>query len=171
MPADMLTKPITLLREWIKFWHFLGFHVDASIPKYDPENAPQETSKGSPKTNATSGPDETKGSDDVVTKVKVIVAMAALAVASTAAAQADVQIACATAAAACAGWLACNWQPAPSAKGRSNEICLDGREVEKPSRAIGLKKTKDARRDEPAKERPPRENEPGAWKRKPPNVN
>ena len=104
-------------------------------------------------------------------RVKVIVAMAALAVASTTAARADVRIACATAAAACAGWLACNWQPAPSAKGRSNEICLDGREVEKPSRAIGLKKTKDARRDEPAKERPPRENEPGAWKRNPPNVN
>ena len=161
LPADMLTKPITLLREWIKFWHFLGFHVDASIPKYDPENAPQETSKGSPKTNATSGPDETKGSDDVVTKVKVIVAMAALAVASTAAAQADVQIACATAAAACAGWLACNWQPTPSSEGRSKEICFDGRQVEKPSRAIGLKKAKDARGDEPAEEKPPRKNEPG----------
>ena len=56
LPADMLTKPITLLRDWIKFGHFLGFHVDASIPKYDPENTPQKTSKGSPKT-ATSGPD------------------------------------------------------------------------------------------------------------------
>ena len=133
LPADMLTKPITLLRDWIKFWHFLGLHVDASNPKYDPENPPQKTSKGSSKTTATSGPDETKGSDDVVTKVKVIVAMAALA---------DVQIACATAAAACAGWLASNWQPTPSSEGRSKEICLDGREVEKPSRAIGLKKAK-----------------------------
>ena len=152
LPADMLTKPITLLRDWIKFWHFLGLHVDASIPKYDPENPPQKTSKGSSKTTATSGPDETKGSDDVVTKVKVIVAMAALA---------DVQIACATAAATCAGWLASNWQPTPSSEGRSKEICLDGREVEKPSRAIGLKKQKDARGDEPAKGKPPRENEPG----------
>ena len=34
--------------------------------------------------------------------------------------------------------------------------------MEKPSRAIGLKKTKDARRDEPAKEKPPRENKPGS---------
>jgi hypothetical protein len=33
--------------------------------------------------------------------------------------------------------------------------------VEKPSRAIGLKSEKDARGDEPAKEKPPRENEPG----------
>ena len=161
LPADMLTKPITLLRDWVKFWHFLGFHVDASIPKYDPENTPQKTSKGSSKTTATSGPDETKGSDDVVTKVKVIVAMAALAVASSAAGRADVRLACATAAAACAGWLACNWHPAPSSADRSKEICLDGREVEKPSRAIGLKSEKDARGDEPAKEKPPRENEPG----------
>ena len=161
LPADMLTKPITLLRDWVKFWHFLGFHVDASIPKYDPENTPQKTSKGSSKTTATSGPDETKGSDDVVTKVKVIVAMAALAVASSAAGRADVRLACATAAAACAGWLACNWHPAPSSEDRSKEICLDGREVEKPSRAIGLKSEKDARGDEPAKEKPPRENEPG----------
>ena len=37
LPADMLTKPSTLLRDWIKFWHFLNFHVDASTPKYDPE--------------------------------------------------------------------------------------------------------------------------------------
>ena len=161
LPADMLTKPITLLRDWVKFWHFLGFHVDASIPKYDPENTLQKTSKGSSKTTATSGPDETKGSDDVVTKVKVIVAMAALAVASSAAGRADVRLACATAAAACAGWLACNWHPAPSSEDRSKEICLDGREVEKPSRAIGLKSEKDARGDEPAKEKPPRENEPG----------
>ncbi|CAL1151753.1 unnamed protein product, partial [Cladocopium goreaui] len=55
--------------------------------------------------------------------VKVIVAMAALAVASTTAARADVRIACATAAAACAGWLACNWQPAPSAKGLTGLHC------------------------------------------------
>ena len=33
--------------------------------------------------------------------------------------------------------------------------------MEKPSRAIGLKSEKDARGDEPAKEKPPRENEPG----------
>ena len=46
LPADMLTKPITLLRDWVKFWHFLGFHVDASIPKYDPE---KHTSKKPPK--------------------------------------------------------------------------------------------------------------------------
>ena len=34
LPADMLTKPIVLQREWIKFWHLLGFHVDPEIPKY-----------------------------------------------------------------------------------------------------------------------------------------
>ena len=33
--------------------------------------------------------------------------------------------------------------------------------MEKPSRAIGLKKTKGARGDEPAESTPPRENEPG----------
>ena len=28
LPADMLTKPIVLPREWFKFWQFLGFELD-----------------------------------------------------------------------------------------------------------------------------------------------
>ena len=46
LPADMLTKPIVLQREWIKFWHLLGFHVDPEIPKYG-----EDSPKPKPKTN------------------------------------------------------------------------------------------------------------------------
>ena len=122
----MLTKPSTLLRDWIKFWHFLNFHVDASTPKYDPET---HTSKKLPKGLPNPPPlQHLMKLRKWVTKVKVIVAMAALAVASTACLLGRIlQLACAMAAAACAGWLACSCQSTPSNEGRSNEICLDGR--------------------------------------------
>ena len=47
LPADMLTKPIVLQREWIKFWHLLGFHVGPEILKYG-EDSPKTKTKNKP---------------------------------------------------------------------------------------------------------------------------
>ena len=52
----------------------------------------------------------------------------------------------------------------PSIEGRPDGVCKDGWEVEKTTRATGLKKCQNARGDEPAErigKRSPRENEPG----------
>ena len=48
-----------------------------------------------------------------------------------------------------AKWLAANWHSSPSNEGSPKEACLEGREVEEPSRAIGQKKVQKAREDEP----------------------
>ena len=82
LPADMLTKPILLQREWIKFWHLLGFHVDHSIPKYDPEGSPKPK-KRSPVHATSSGPDETEETEATIKKAKVLVSIAALSIAAT----------------------------------------------------------------------------------------
>ena len=49
LPADMLTKPITLLRDWVKFWHFLGFMLMRQSPNMTPKIHLKKPPKGLPK--------------------------------------------------------------------------------------------------------------------------
>ena len=163
----MLTKPIVLQREWIKFWHMLGFHVDPEIPKYG-EDSPKTKTKTKNKpavSSPASGPENTKEEteDDLtIKKVKAIVCIAALSTAAMAKQfAADLRLHCASIVLELAKWLAANWHSSPSNEGSPKEACSKGWEVEEPSRAIGQKKVQKARGHEPAATNLPRENEPG----------
>ena len=102
LPADMLTKPIVLQREWIKFWHLLGFHVDPEIPKYG-EDSPKTKTKNkpavpSPASGLESTKEKTEKTDDDLTvkKVKALVCIAALSTAAMAKCYAaDLRLKCA----------------------------------------------------------------------------
>ena len=166
LPADMLTKPIVLQREWIKFWDFLGFLIDSGKKSTKNEvNSPVFESPPKP-IDTWAGTTTTKGFD-AAKKVQVVVTMAALAVAAATAAGADTKKACATAVVACAGWLAIYGDPSSSRRrDPSCDMTSDGREEEETkrnkTRAMGLKKCQDARGNEPAIEkRSPKENELG----------
>ena len=163
----MLTKPIVLQREWIKFWHMLGFHVDPEIPKYG-EDSPKTKTKTKNKpavSSPASGPENTKEEteDDLtIKKFKAIVCIAALStVAMAKQFAADLRLQCASMVLELAKWLAANWHSSPSNEGSPKEACSKGWEVEEPSRAIGQKKVQKARGHEPAATNLPRENEPG----------
>ena len=110
LPADMLTIPIVLQREWVKFWHLLGFHVDPEIPKYG-EDSPKTKTKAKNKSavsSPASGPENTKEEteDDLtVKKVKAIVCIAALPTAAMAKQfAADLRLQCATKLLWCSNW-------------------------------------------------------------------
>jgi hypothetical protein len=164
----MLTKPIVLQREWIKFWHLLGFHVDPEIPKYG-EDSPKTKTKNkpavpSPASGLESTKEKTEETDDDLTvkKVKALVCIAALSTAAMAKCYAaDLRLKCANLVLELAKWLAAVWHSPPSNEGSPKEACSIGWEVEEPSRAIGQKKVQKARGHEPAATNLPRENEPG----------
>jgi hypothetical protein len=164
----MLTKPIVLQREWIKFWHLLGFHVDPEIPKYS-EDSPKTKTKNkpavpSPASGLESTKEKTEETDDDLTvkKVKALVCIAALSTAAMAKCYAaDLRLKCANLVLELAKWLAAVWHSPPSNEGSPKEACSIGWEVEEPSRAIGQKKVQKARGHEPAATNLPRENEPG----------
>ena len=168
LPADMLTKPIVLQREWIKFWHLLGFHVDPEIPKYG-EDSPKTKTKNkpavpSPASGLESTKEKTEETDDDLTvkKVKALVCIAALSTAAMAKCYAaDLRLKCANLVLELAKWLAAVWHSPPSNEGSPKEACSIGWEVEEQSRAIGQKKVQKARGYEPAATNLPRENEPG----------
>ena len=142
LPADMLTKPILLQREWIKFWHLLGFHVDHSIPKYDPEGS-QNPRNGHPPMPRLQDLMKMRKLRRPSRRPKVLVSIAALSVAATSAAVGwQMRAACAAAMGALAIWPAANWDTNPSIEGRPNGVCKDGWEVEKNTRATGLKNVK-----------------------------
>ena len=95
----------------------MGFHVDHSIPKYDPEGSPQPK-KRSPAHAKSSGPDETEETEATIKKAKVLVSIPALSVAATSAAVGwQTRAACAAAMGALAIWLAANWDAKPSIEG------------------------------------------------------
>ena len=183
LPADMLTKPIVLQREWIKFWNFLGFLIDDGKELTNDELKSSVCESPPQPFDTWAGTTRTKGVDDTAKKVRVVVTMAALAVAAATAAGADTKKACASAVVACAGWLAIYGGCSSSRRmDLSCDMTSDGREEEKiirkNTRAMGLKKCQDARGNEPATEkgssrknelgdpRKPtlRENEPRDWK-------
>ncbi len=166
LPADMLTKPIVLQREWVKFWHFLGFLVDNLGISSKPESGHHDVNSPPHQVDICSGSAETKGSDDANQQVRAVVAIAALTVAATTAAGADVRRACAAAVAACAGWLiiSCgvsNYQKVGNPPGVEKEGWEEEETTRKEIRAKGLKKCQDARGNEPAnKWESSREHEP-----------
>lgn len=168
LPADMLTKPIILQREWIKFWNFLGFLVDGLKESPASRINQIEGERTLHQTTPCSGLVDTKGKTETVRKVQTVVMMAALTMAATTAAGADAKRACATAAVACAGWLAaCCGGSSTNEMKSSLHLQLEGREEEettrKVTRATGLKKCQDARGHEPAtREDLPKENELGS---------
>ena len=82
LPADMLTT-----REWIKFWHLLGFHVDPEIQKYEGDTSPKPKTKTKPAVSCPASAlenakEETEENDLTVKKVKAIVCIAALSTAA-----------------------------------------------------------------------------------------
>ena len=168
LPADMLTKPIILQREWIKFWNFLGFLVDGLKESPASKTNQMEGERTRHQTTPCSGLVDTKGKTEAVRKVQTVVMMAALTMAATTAAGADAKRACATAAVACAGWLAACCGGSSKIEMKSSlHLQLEGREEEettrKVTRATGLKKCQDARGHEPAtREDLPKENELGS---------
>ena len=134
MPADMLTKPIVLQREWIKFWHLLGFHVDPEIPKYG-EDSPKTKTKNKPAVpSPASGIESTKekaeeNDDDLtVKKVKALVCIAALSTAAMAKCYAaDLRLKCANLVLELAKWLVAVWHSPPSNEGSPKEACSNER--------------------------------------------
>ena len=144
LPADMLTKPIVLLRDWIKFWHFLGFHVDMKTSKGHDLNESTPPVEKTDEKPTCPGPEFTEGREAGVQKIKVAATMAAMAAASAAANGPKLRIACAVTAAACAGWLVSGSRLTKMKD--SGEMVQELSGVEKKDnknlerRAIGLKK-------------------------------
>ena len=172
LPADMLTKPIVIQKEWAKFWCFLGFHVDnkdglvSSLSVDNLEAPPTNPSRLEPLDDDTELPEvskewnETKEGMVRIRAAAVMTALAAVAAGDDAGSQ--LAKACAAGAAALAKWF---HDHNVSSDDRPKEVCLEGWEEEETKRAMGLqendKKNQDARGDEPAMKTLPRENEPG----------
>ena len=174
LPADMLTKPIIVQKEWARFWCFLGFHVDSvqgKISSLNIENLPPHQPFHKALVNPSELPEVSKECDDAkdsMLQLKVVAMIAALAaVANRCDVTPKLEVACAAGAVAFARWLA-EGEPTQLRSDRPKEVCSEGREEEETIRAIGLqkivKKSQDARGDEPAKTNLPRENEPGSKK-------
>ena len=142
LPADMLTKPIVLLKDWVKFWTFLGIQVDPTGGKSVGENSISASNQGVEDYIATSS----------VKTAAAMAALAALTVAAVTTQQLVVRRACAAAASTCAVWLAGSSTHGFTSQKRSNVICCDGREVEQLKRATGQRKNEGF---------PPRDDEPG----------
>ena len=164
LPADMLTKPIVVQKDWARFWCFLGFHVDndsgsISSSKLDsfenflscppPSNAPG---------NDCDDPEvakERNEAKEMMMKMQAAVMIAALAaVVSKADVGPKITKACATGVAAFARWLHKVDRHDGQQDCRPKAVCTEGREEEETKRAIGLKKIK--RKYQDARE----ENEP-----------
>lgn len=174
LPADMLTKPIIVQKEWARFWCFLGFHVDSvqgKISSLNIENLPPHQPFHKALVNPSELPEVSKECDDAkdsMLQLKVVAMIAALAaVANRCDVTPKLEVACAAGAVAFARWLA-EGEPTQLRSDRPKEVCSEGREEEETIRAIGLqkivKKSQDARGDEPAKTNLPRENKPGSKK-------
>ena len=147
LPADMLTKPIVLQRDWVKFWHFLGFHVDAQSSQGVERKRTECFQNFNSNSSLPPSSDVTVGTEEKLTKIKVLTTIAALTVAATTTrAPPRVQVACAAVAAACAGWLVSR----SCISGSSNIRAVNSEENEREEknrkeesmnqRAIGLKK-------------------------------
>eukprot|EP00434_Breviolum_minutum_P035626 symbB.v1.2.031538.t1/scaffold3672.1/size52204/2 len=174
LPADMLTKPIVVQKDWARFWCFLGFHVDSGkgkVSSLNIENLPPQQPFHKSLVNPSELPEVSKECDDAkdsMLQLKVVAMIAALAaVASRRDVASKLEVACAAGAVAFARWLA-EGEPTQLLSDRPKEVCSEGWEEEETIRAIGLqkvvKKSQDARGDEPAKTNLPRENEPGRKK-------
>ena len=143
LPADMLTKPIVVQKEWARFWSFLGFYVDTKKDKdgsTNPEPLPNQgdnqnlTAAG----QASNDMDETK---EAKLRTKIIATIASLTtVAASTSASSRLGRACAVAAAACVGWLKTHETGESMSELWPKVVCLEGREEEETRRAIGLKK-------------------------------
>ena len=172
LPADMLTKPIVIQKEWAKFWCFLGFHVDnkdglvSSLSVDNLEVPPTNPSRPEPLDDDPELPEvskewnETKEGMVRIRAAAVMTALAAVAAGDDAGTQ--LAKACAAGAAALVKWF---HDHNVSSDDRPKEVCLEGWEEEETKRTMSLqendKKNQDARGDEPAMKTLPRENEPG----------
>ena len=147
LPADMLTKPIVLQRDWVKFWHFLGFHVDAQSSQGVERKRTECFQNSNSNSSLLPSSDATVGTEEKLTKIKVLTTIAALTVAATTTRTPPrARVACAAVAAACAGWLAsrsCTSGSPKSGAVNSEEIEREEKNRKEESmnqRAIGLKK-------------------------------
>ena len=178
LPADMLTKPIVVQKDWARFWCFLGFHVDngsglISSSKLDSfENFPSHPPPSNAPGNDCDDPEvakERNEAKEMMMKVQAAVMIAALAaVVSKADVGPKITKACATGVAAFARWLHKVDRHDGQQDCRPKAVCTEGREEEETKRAIGLKKTKrkcqDAREEnEPANEGQSREKNEPDW--------
>ena len=147
LPADMLTKPIVLQRDWVKFWHFLGFHTDSGSSGENEMTQHESSPKMDQPSPSTCDLLAALGTQEKTTKIKVLTVLAAMTMAAAAFKTSNrTRVACATAAAACAGWLAsrsCSAEQ-PSGEGiDSGNVKREEKnrkEESKNQRAIGLKK-------------------------------
>lgn len=105
LSADMLTKPIVLQRDWVKFWHFLGFHVDFKGAKGNDKMEPVRNHEDDEQPCQPLDAESTEGIEATSMKIKVLATLAAMAVVAAVPSQPRQRVACAAAAAACAGWL------------------------------------------------------------------
>jgi hypothetical protein len=156
-----MTKPIVLQREWIKFWHLLGFHVDPEIPKYGQDSHKTKRKAKLPlrallqdlkiprKLRMTLPSKRSKRSFALLRFRQLLFATCYAA---------DLRLKCVSTVLALATWLAANWSSSPSNEGRPKGVCSEGWEVEEPSRAIGFKKVQKVRGHEPTAQDLPREN-------------
>ena len=101
----MLTKPIVLQRDWVKFWHFLKFHVDFKGAKGNDKIEQVGNHEGGQQPCQPLDVESTEGIEATSMKIKVLATLAAMAVAISVPSQPRQRVACAAVAAACAGWL------------------------------------------------------------------
>ena len=168
LPADMLTKPIVLVKEWLKFWQFLGFGLDTEDcpgskkkPSEDSLVIPSPLSGGDDDLGDTKAEvDETKES---MSRIAAVVGLAACAIGAGMATSARTRGGCALAAAACAGWLA--GEATATSRQRST---VKSENKKDQSKAIGNKKGQEVRENEPTLQQKTivREDEPAIGEEK-----
>ena len=168
LPADMLTKPIVLVKEWLKFWQFLGFGLDTEDcpgskkkPSEDSLVIPSPLSGGDDDLGDTKAEvDETKES---MSRIAAVVGLAACAIGAGMATSARTKSGCALAAAACAGWLA--GEATATSRQRST---VKSENKKDQSKAIGNKKGQEVRENEPTLQQKTivREDEPAIGEEK-----
>ena len=95
LPADMLTKPIVLQRDWVKFWHFLGFHVDFKGAKSNDKTEPVRNHEDDEQPCQPFDVESTEGIEATSMKIKVLATLAAMAVVAAVPSQPRQRVACA----------------------------------------------------------------------------